>query len=694
MDDVVRIMCIIFSIVVTAFAVEIPTIHERTKRSTNDSTTLKPGNWQSCMDGTTPNTRVDTSERLQRLRSLLFTGNIQAYIIPAEDAHQSEYPSDYDKRRQYISGFSGSAGTAVVTGQLYNKSALWTDGRYFLQAEAELDCNWILMRQGESGVPTITEWLLTVLPANSKVGVSPFLISSSQWKSYSDAMQKSNISLHGVNSELIDQIWTTGRPAMPSTAINALTMQFAGRSWQDKISDMRAKMAEQEVDLMIITGLDETAWLFNLRASDISYNPFFMSYAIIDRISNTTSLYIVGKDTKLTRTPNDTATNVTLYVHLNTGANGSCQGSSGACIEVKEYDNTDIIRDVEAAVIMSNKVWVSRSCNYAIFSLIPETKVYQANTPVTLMKARKNKDEVEGMKRAHIRDAVALISFLAKLEKEVKQGVSWTELSAAEDLETYRRKQEYNRGLSFDSISGSGSNGAIIHYSVTNATNKAITTKEMYLLDSGGQYLDGTTDVTRTFHFGTPTEFEKECYTRVLMGHINLFLAKWPKGLYGREIDAFARGPLWDVGLVYRHGTGHGIGMYLSVHEEPGYYQPDKFGIRIENIVMVTSVNTTHKMEGQNFLGFEHITLVPYEPNLIDVSMLSDKHIEYLNSYHKLIQERVGKELKNQQLNEAYDWMMLKTATIISNGNQLPANHAGLNHASLIPLLVPLIFIF
>ncbi|KAK3597295.1 hypothetical protein CHS0354_010927 [Potamilus streckersoni] len=714
MDNVDRIVCLFCFTIVTALAFEVQTMHERTKRSTSYSATLEPGNWENCKTGTTLPTRVNTSERVRSLRNLFAGIQIQAYIIPSEDAHQSEYPSDYDKRRQYISGFSGSAGMAVVTNNL---SALWTDGRYFIQAEAELDCNWILMRQGETGVQTTTEWLRSVLTANSKVGISPFLISSSRWKSYSDDLQKYNISLSKVNSELIDQIWTTMRPPMPSTVINALSMQFAGRSWQDKINDIHTKMAEKYVDLMVITSLDETAWLFNLRASDIAYNPFFMSYAIIDRTLNRTSLYIIDKDRKLTQNPNDNETSVKVHTHLETGPNGICSGSGGGCTEVKEYNNTAIEIDVEKLVNERNKVWVSPSCNYAIFSLIPETKVYQANTPATLMKAKKNKAEVDGMKSAHVRDAVALISFLAKLEKEVKEGKLWTELSAAEELEKYRRDQDYNRGLSFDSISGSGSNGAIIHYSVTNATNKAITTKEMYLLDSGGQYLDGTTDVTRTFHFGSPTDFEKECYTRVLMGHINLFLAKWPKGLYGREIDAFARGPLWDVGLVYRHGTGHGIGMYLSVHEgpsrislshsaftgdepldefqflsnEPGYYEPNKFGIRIENIVMVTSVNTTYKMEGQNFLGFEHITFVPYEPNLIKLSMLSGKHIEYLNNYHKLIQEKVGPALKEKNL-EAYDWMMQKTATIssfVSSGNRQPVNHA-----ILIPILLPLFFIF
>ncbi|ESO89364.1 hypothetical protein LOTGIDRAFT_177452 [Lottia gigantea] len=503
--------------------------------------------------------------------------DVDVYIIPSEDAHQSEYPPSYDKRRTYISGLSGSAGRAVVT---QSKAALWTDGRYYLQAEDELDCNWILMKQSVEGVPSITEWLLTELKnsPSKKVGASPFLMSSNSWSKYVEAFKNSGITMKSVPNDLIDAIWTSDRPEKPDSPINALPLDFSGKSWQNKIEELRQDMTDKSADAFIVTSLDETAWLFNMRANDILYNPFVVSYAIVemDKIST------------------------------------------------------------------EKKIWVTLLSSQGIFEAIPE-----------------------------IRDAVALIKFMAKLEREVKEGKHWTEVSAAVDLKKYRAAEEFSRGLSFPSISGSGSNGAIIHYTASNATDKKITTEEMYLLDSGGQYLDGTTDVTRTFHFGTPTAYEKECYTRVLMGHIDLAMLKWPRGLYGRDIDAVARKPLWDVGLIYRHGTGHGIGAYLSVHEgpgrisiahavnpndepldehmffsdEPGYYEDGKFGIRLETIVMVEKKETKYDFPDTQMLGFTEITLVPYEPNLINFDMLSEEQVGWLNAYHVRVEKEVGPKL-------------------------------------------------
>ncbi|XP_052277353.1 xaa-Pro aminopeptidase 1-like isoform X8 [Dreissena polymorpha] len=533
----------------------------------------------------------------------------------------------------------------------------------------------------------MVEWLKTQLSSGNRLGASPFLVSSATWKTYSDDLKKAGLLLVPVENELIDTFWQTGngRPPQPDTAINALQIQFAGVSWQDKVNNMRTKMTAEGTDMLAVTALDETAWLFNLRASDIDYNPFFLSYAIIDK--NTTTLYILNHTLKLTSQPTDNGTMMNLAAHLNTNDNGTCTGRADMCVEVKLYDQNLVKTDVNVRAAFSNKVWLGYSCNQAIYSAVPEGKILQKNTPIATTKTKKNPAEVEGMKKSHIRDAVALISFLEKLEREVKAGQPWTELSAANDLKTYRYAQQFNRGLSFTTISSSGSNGAIIHYSPSNMTDKKITTSEVYLLDSGGQYLDGTTDVTRTFHFGTPTAYQKECYTRVLMAHINLFQAIWQKGVYGREIDAFARAPLWDVGLVYRHGTGHGIGMFLSVHEgpgrislahdlfaqdnpldefqffsdEPGYYEAGQFGMRLENIVMVKNATTKYRFPGAEFLTFEHVTLVPYAHNLIDYDLLSEKQINYLNAYNNLIREKVGPELKKQGRDAAYEWMMQKT---------------------------------
>lgn len=628
------------------------------------------------------------------LRSLFTENGIDAYIIPSGDAHDSEYPSDYDLRRGYISGFSGSAGTAVV---LRTKAALWTDGRYYLAAEDELDCNWILMKSAEAGTPSIVQWLVENLKATSgTVGASPFFMASSSWLSMESSLKADSVNMKQITNDLIDQIWTTGRHPQPNSTINALEYRFSGRNWTNKIEDMRSSMEKNAVDVLIITGLDETAWLFNLRATDIQYNPFFISYAIVEK--NRTRLFLNEKDRKLTEDPSDPDTNQKLYQHLNTGQSGSCAGRSGLCVEVVDY--VTMLPEVQKLNndTSVSKVWIAYQCNYAIYAALNSKKIHQANTPAALIKCRKNQIEQNGMRNAHITDAVALIKFMAKLEKDVQEGTKkWTEVSAAEDLIQYRLDGNHNRGLSFDSISGSGPNGAVIHYRPSPLTDRELTVNEMYLLDSGGQYLDGTTDVTRTFHFGKPSAYQKECYTRVLMGHVDLARFKFhkgPHGPYGREIDAVARRALWDVGLEYRHGTGHGIGAYLSVHEgpgrislshsrfdsdevldkfmffsdEPGYYEPGQFGIRLENIVMVTEAETKYRFMNGTFLTFETVTLVPYEPNLIDYELLIPGQIDWLNQYHKKIQDIIGPLVSNDP--KATAWLKSRTSPIYYSGNR------------------------
>ncbi|XP_033740983.1 xaa-Pro aminopeptidase 1-like isoform X3 [Pecten maximus] len=680
-------------------------IHKRSKRSSESEMTrirnMSPSDRPNCKPGVTPPAiQVDTSERLSDLRNRFTTAGIHGYLVPSEDAHQSEYPSNYDLRREFISGMSGSAGRAVI---LQNKAALWTDGRYFLQAEDELDCNWILMRQGEVGVPSVTEWVEANLLSGQKFGANTYLIKNIEWTEMSEALGKKGVTLEGVNPDLIDQIWTTGRPEQPNTPINALPLKYAGKSWQDKINSMHVAMAEKDADVMIISGLDETAWLFNLRASDIDYNPFFLSYAIVNRAANVTILYIRNAANKLVATPTDAATADTLQVHLNTGSSGTCNGRLGMCVAVKEYSNLQLESDISLALsTTTGYVWVSFGCSRAVYSRITAERVIQENTPAALQKAQKNTVEQQCMRNSHIRDAVALIKFLAKLEKEVKEGKRWTEVGAAANLKQHRLAVKDNRGLSFPTIAGSGSNGAVIHYFPTNDTDKDITTSDMFLLDSGGQYLDGTTDVTRTFHFGTPTAFEKECYTRVLMGHVDFADLVIVGGKFGREIDTIARRPLWDVGLQYRHGTGHGIGMYLSVHEgpgrislshssfihdepldefqffsdEPGYYEDGKFGIRLENIVMVKKATTKYQFPGTTFLTFETVTMVPYEPHLIVKELLSQREVDWINAYHRTVQNTIGPLLTNDPL--AASWLSARTAPIsreneTGSGNQLTA---------------------
>ncbi|XP_025097190.1 xaa-Pro aminopeptidase ApepP-like isoform X1 [Pomacea canaliculata] len=631
--------------------------------------------------------RVNTTQRLADMRAAMRQLDIDAFIILSDDAHGSEYPSERDERRGFISGFTGSAGQAVVT---LHQAALWTDGRYFLEAEGALDCNWIFMRSGDANVPSISQWVISELANTSGVvGADPFLVSNSQWQSFEKAFVQANITFKQVFKNPVDTAWGGYQPAPPMSNITALPMEFAGKTWQDKITELRQSMTAKNADVFVVTSLDETAWLFNLRGGDISYNPVFLSYAIVEKTS--VRLYLLNKNERLTQNATDPVTSIKLKEHLNTGDTGSCTGSSASCVEVVDYNETAIVEDVKALATAGKKIWVTFVCNYAIFSAIPEASRIQDRSSIALAKAMKNQVEREGMERCYIRDSLILIKFLAFLEKEIKNGHYWTEVSAAERLKEMRLQGQYNRGLSFESISGSGPNGAVIHYRPLNATNRQITTTEMYLLDSGGQYLDGTTDVTRTMHFGTPSSHEKECYTRVLMGAIDLANLVWPQGLYGREIDMAARAPLWQVGLEYNHGTGHGIGAYLSVHEgpgrislthsanpseetvheymffsdEPGYYENGKFGIRLETIVMVepTSIKAP---SNKTFYRFKPMTLVPFEPNLIDTELLTKSQITWLNKYHELVWNTMKDNLTSE---EERSWLWSRAQPIGEDTN-------------------------
>ncbi|XP_053397109.1 xaa-Pro aminopeptidase 1-like isoform X1 [Mercenaria mercenaria] len=654
---------------------------------------LQPGNWGSCENGESIPTRTNTSLRVEALRAEMVKEKLGAYIVPSEDFHMSEFVSSYDERRFYISGFDGSMGTAVITA---THAALWTRGKYFLQAETQLGCDWILMREREPGVPTIEEWLGEQLEnqAVKKVGACPYFFGNDAWLDYEKSLEQHGLRLGQTVPDLIDKIWTDDRPAFPDTVINSYPLKYAGKSWQDKVQEVQEEMKKKNADVLIVTMLDETAWLFNMRATDIRgfvNDPFFYSLAIVRPSS--VSLYIKNKEMKLTANPTDQESDQTIKDHLNTRADGSCRKNSNKmCVEVKEYNYVSFIMDLDALAgnATIKRIWLSYFCNYAVYTMIPQDKIYVDNTPVAMLKTQKNDVEVQGMTNSHIRDAAALAIFASKLEKGVKSGETWTEVSASNELTRLRSLQDLNRGDSFASISSSGSNAAIIHYFPTNTTDRRITANDIYLIDSGGQYLDGTTDVTRTFLWRDPTAFEKECYTRVLMGQINLAMAVWTKGLFGREIDAWARQPLFDVGLTFKHGTGHGIGHYLSVHEgpgrisnyhakfdwdvplaehmfysdEPGYYEDGKFGIRLENIVYVKKVETKYSMKGVTMLGMETVTLFPYETHLIDYSKMSGKQISWLNAYNAKTLEKVGKLLKDQDAMEAYEWVEKRTKKI------------------------------
>ncbi|KAL8615725.1 hypothetical protein ACOMHN_007478 [Nucella lapillus] len=610
-----------------------------------------------------------TGAVLSKLRALMknsrhTTKPLQAYIIPTGDAHQSEYVADCDQRRTFISGFTGSAGTAIVT---ETQAALWTDGRYYLQAEAQLDGNWILMKDGLPDTPTPAKWLNKVLPVGSLVGCDPTLMSRELWKPLAKSLISNGHCLQPVSENLIDLVWSD-RPDPPSSSLIILSKRYTGLSWQEKVSLVQEKLKTKSAKAFIITALDEVAWQFNLRGADIIYNPVFISYAVVTQ--NDVHLFV--DESKLEE-----------GVRHHLEVNGTQTEGGGARVHTHPYTH---IWDFLGSLVKddSGKIWVSEKSSFAISDVIPKDRRLLEPSPVAKLKCVKNAAEIEGMKLAQVRDAVALCEFMVWLEKEVPTGTV-TEVSAADKAEEFRSKQKDFVSLSFDTISSIGPNGAIIHYKPKHDTDQQVTTDQVFLLDSGAQYRCGTTDTTRTVHLGTPSKHEQECFTRVLKGHINLCTAIFPNTVKGHMLDTLARTALWDVGLDYPHGTGHGVGAFLNVHEgpcgmssrvslsdinleegmilsdEPGYYEDGKFGVRIENCVLVVKAETKHNYRNKTYLTFEPITLVPIQTKMIDPTLLTEKEISWLNNYHSTVRTVVGKELLDQGKHEVHEWVLAQT---------------------------------
>ncbi|KAI3900745.1 hypothetical protein MKW92_036320 [Papaver armeniacum] len=617
-----------------------------------------------------PNNNKDIDDdKLIALRQLFSKPGIgiDAYIIPSQDAHQSEFIAECFSRRAYISGFTGSAGTAVVT---RDKAALWTDGRYFLQAEKQLSPSWILMRAGNYGVPTTTEWLNDVLDPGCRVGIDPFLFSSNEAEEIKEEISKHNhelVPLYDIN--LVDQIWKESRPKPPMEPIRVHEIRYAGVHVSSKLSNLRSDLIEAGCSAIVITMLDEIAWLLNLRGNDIPHSPVMYAYLIVE--IDGAKLFVDNSKV----TPD-------VLAHLK---------SSG--VELRPYDS--ILSEIESLASQGRQLWMDTSrVNAAIVSTYRFGK-NRASTdsdykgkvradrhdksdghigrptglckvsPITLAKAVKNYAELQGMRNSHLRDAAALTQFWSWLEEEIHKGVVLTEVEVSDKLLEFRAKQDGFLDTSFDTISGSGANGAIIHYKPEPESCDVVDAKKLFLLDSGGQYIDGTTDITRTVHFGEPTTRQKECFTRVLQGHIAVDQAVFPENTPGFVLDALARSALWKVGLDYRHGTGHGVGAALNVHEgpqsisfrfgnmtplqkgmvvsnEPGYYEDHSFGIRIENLLVVKEINTPNHFGGIGYLGFENITFVPIQAKLVDLSLMSAADVDWLNDYHSQVWKKVS----------------------------------------------------
>ncbi|XP_012276652.1 xaa-Pro aminopeptidase ApepP isoform X2 [Orussus abietinus] len=650
-----------------------------------------------------PADRQDTSLRLRQLRSeMVRVAAIQGppldgYIVTSDDDHQSETVDPRDMRREFLTGFYGSAGEVVVT---VDKAALWTDGRYYIQADQQLDCKWMLMKSGHENVPSITEWLKYEFRHQKgvRIGADPTLVPAFVWSAWEQELANSTVRLVAVHNNLVDLIWQVDRPNYNPHGAYPLKEEYAGRPWQEKIKRIRMEMELVSADALVVTALDEIAWLLNIRGYDLPNTPVLRAYAIVTH----GSVHLYAPRHKVLRP-------VDVHLKMDSCFHADC---------VKWHNYTAFWDDLRTTSQAWSTVWLPSSCGHvqgasqAIFtSILPERRLAKAS-PVIALRAEKNEVEIVGMRRAHVRDAVAMCDFLAYMEEQIYLGSEgWDELQVARVANEFRLEQDLNRGIAFPTIAGYGAHAALPHYEPKNTTSVPIGSASTLVVDSGGQYLDGTTDVTRTLHFGKPTREEKEAYTRVLIGSIQLASLIFPSNLRTDQLDTLARGPLWSVGLDYLHGTGHGIGHFLSVHEppisvsylgersvssgcsavrmkpgyffsnEPGYYKESEYGVRLENVLEVVQADNSQR-GGQKFLKFRDATLVPYEPKLIDVNMLSPAHRRWLNTYNQRIREEVGAELKKQLRMKGFFWMMEKTRSIPEWGTIDKDAFLGFSHSN------------
>lgn len=582
-------------------------------------------------------------EKLENLRNKMKANNVQAYIICTEDYHGSEYAGDYFKEREYMSGFTGSAGTLVI---LYDEAALWTDGRYFLQAEDELSGSTIkLMKMFQTGVPAIEEYLYDKLSDSDRIGFDGRTLTTAFAEKIYNKVSSKNITFK-YDIDLVGEFWKD-RPMLSKEKVWKLDEKYTGLHSSQKFINVRAKMSENGIDTLIVSALDQIAWLLNLRGNDVLCNPVFLSYMMIFR---------------------DRAV---LYAANEIFDDGILSYLKELNVEVRDYD---IFYDELKKIDKNSKIQLDyANSNYCTKMCIPaDAFVLNKKSPIILMKAVKTKCEYENEKAAHIKDGAAVTKFMYWLQKNVgKEKI--TEISAAEKLEQFRCEQDGYLGASFTPIMAFAEHGAIVHYSATEKSNAVLEPRSFLLSDTGGHYIEGTTDITRTFPLGKLTEEEKKAYTVVLTAHLRLAAARFPYGMTGTQLDAIARDPLWQHGMDFNHGTGHGVGYILNVHEgpngiswqmrnkklpyavfeegmitsnEPGFYQEGRFGIRHENLILCLKDKKTPY--GQ-FMRFENLTFVPFDWDAIDVRYMTESDVCRLNRYHKAVYEKISPFLSEDE---------------------------------------------
>ncbi|SEG03201.1 Xaa-Pro aminopeptidase [Xylanibacter ruminicola] len=590
---------------------------------------------------------MDINQRIAALREVMQREHLSAFIFPSTDPHQGEYVPDHWKGREYVSGFNGSAGTLVVT---MSSAALWTDSRYFLAAEEQLKGTEILlMKLKIEGTPTIAEWIGQECSAGAEVGVDGMVNSASAVKMLiADLRRQGGITLR-TNMDPLAVIWKN-RPPIPENPVEVYPLTYAGEAAHEKIARIRQALRRQHADGMLMSALDDIAWTLNLRGSDVHCNPVFVSYLLIS--SKHVTLYI----NKVKLSPD-----VMAYL--------KAEGVDVAPYEdvkkgLRDYFEYNILLDPDEV-------------NYTLYNAVTR-EIVEEESPVKRMKTIKNPIEIAGFKSAMLKDGIAMVKFLRWLKPAVESG-GQSEMSVDEKLTSLRAEQPLYRDISFDTIAGYQTHGAIVHYEATPETDMALKPEGFLLLDSGAQYLDGTTDITRTIALGPLTEEQRKIYTLVLKGHIQVELCKFPSGTSGTQIDILAREAMWREGLNYLHGTGHGVGTYLNVHEgphqirmeykaapfvegmtvtdEPGIYLAGRFGVRIENTLLITPYKET---EFGKFFQFESLTLCPIDKSPVIKEMLLQEEIEWLNTYHQRVFDTLSPHLDAEDV----EWLREACAAI------------------------------
>lgn len=582
---------------------------------------------------------LDINQRLVELRRLMKEEHLSAFIFPSTDAHNGEYIPEHWAGRKWISGFNGSAGTAVVT---MDKAALWTDSRYFLAAADQLkDTEFILMKDKLSDTPSITQWLGLQLAHSDRaeVGLDGLVNSQNAVETFVNELRREGGITVRTNIDPLSRIWKD-RPDIPANKVFIQPMEFAGESCSHKIRRIREQLRGLHTDGMLVSALDDVAWTLNLRGNDVHCNPVFVAYLLID--SKKAVLYI-NRD-KLTD-------EVEAYLQ-----------AEGVSVDSYEKVADGLKRYGEYSILLD-----TNETNHTLYNKVTCQEIVHHHSPIPAMKAIKNETEIAGYHRAMTRDGVAMVKFLRWLIPAVEKG-GQTEITIDEKLTSLRAEQDLFRGISFDTIAGYQEHGAIVHYEASPETDIPLKPEGLLLLDSGAQYQDGTTDITRTIALGEVTEEQKRIYTLVLKGHIQLSMCKFPSGSSGTQLDILARNDMWKSGLNYLHGTGHGVGSFLNVHEgphqfrmnwmpapllthmtitdEPGIYLTGKFGCRTENTLLIVPY-----CEGEfgPFLQFEPLTLCPIDKSPINISMMSEEEIAWLNDYHSMVYEKLSPFLNSEE---------------------------------------------